>query len=429
VTIDTLRADHLGTYGFPANASPNLDTLAKRGVVYERAIAASSRTAPAHASIFTSRWVRGHSIGHRNGSTALRDSATLASILRDAGWETAAFVSNVMLRRRIGLDHGFDVYDDDLPDVEIRRGVSERIAERTAKRALAWIAGSHQAPIFAWVHFNDPHGPYTAPPPTHEALVLPRQLDEPELPVLASSRGWHGIPGYQALEGLRRPSEYRSRYAEEIRYFDHWLGQLVDGFESSAGADSSVVLVTADHGETFGEEGFWFCHGFATTPDMIHVPLILSAPGLKPGRSPELVHHVDVAPTVLELVGLPVPKDAVGIALAPHWRARTSLPERVVFADVGNEVSAYVPNSFLRVRLRGDIGDMKERSIRLYQWGRDGRWTAAQGTDAERLRSVEAYISKQTPLRRASSLTEVDVERLRALGYVDVEKDAPSDSD
>ena len=114
ITIDTLRADHLGSYGFEVDASPRIDALAESGVVFERALAAASTTAPSHASIMTSRYTREHTIGFRNGSTRLEDRVTLAEVLRAGGYRTGAFVGNLLLKRRIGLDRGFDHYDDTL---------------------------------------------------------------------------------------------------------------------------------------------------------------------------------------------------------------------------------------------------------------------------------------------------------------------------
>ncbi|MCP4906588.1 MAG: sulfatase-like hydrolase/transferase, partial [bacterium] len=133
ITIDTLRADYVHAYGFPLEITPSIDALAERGVLFENAIAAATLTAPAHASIMTSRYVREHSIGSRNGDTRLDELSTLAESFSEAGYATAAFVSNAVLRRRIGLDRGFDTYDDELPSREQNRGnYFERIAEETA---------------------------------------------------------------------------------------------------------------------------------------------------------------------------------------------------------------------------------------------------------------------------------------------------------
>lgn len=264
ITLDTLRADHLGAYGAPAGSTPELDRLAERSVVFERMLAASSRTAPSHASIFSSRFARAHSVGFANGSTRLADGATLASRLAQAGYETAAFVSNSMLKRRIGLDQGFARYDDALPDSEANRPVFERVAVKTTASALAWLAGPRAHPRFLWVHYNDPHGPYTPPP----EFVKPEVVSAPEsaLPELAIERGLGGIPAYQVIGGERGPGQYRARYAGEIRYLDASIARLVASFLASATDAGAVVAVTADHGEALGEEGLYFSHGLGRRP-------------------------------------------------------------------------------------------------------------------------------------------------------------------
>ncbi len=138
VTVDTLRADFVHSYGFEAETTPNIDALAARGVLFETAIAASTATVPSHASIMTSRYVREHSVGPFNGATRLEGAATLAEAFRAAGYETAAFVSNVVLKARTGLDRGFDLYDDELPVGETNRGsYFERVAGDTVERAVA----------------------------------------------------------------------------------------------------------------------------------------------------------------------------------------------------------------------------------------------------------------------------------------------------
>jgi arylsulfatase A-like enzyme len=159
VTVDTLRAGHLSSYGFALETSPHIDALAAESALFERAVAASSSTAPSHASILTSRSVPEHSIGHLNGETRPEGLSTLAEVLREAGYATGAFVSNFML----GFDRGFDHYDDTLPDSEPNRPlIFERRVDATTARALAWL-GERNGPFFLWVHYQDPHGPYDLP--------------------------------------------------------------------------------------------------------------------------------------------------------------------------------------------------------------------------------------------------------------------------
>jgi arylsulfatase len=427
VTLDTLRADHLGAYGHPEPVSPHFDALAERGVLFDRAVAASSRTAPSHATIMTSRYVRDHSIGHRNGSTRLEGAQTLARSLSAAGYDTAAFVSNTMLQRRIGLDGGFDVYDDELPDRERSRPVFERRALRTTDRAVAWLEAA-EPPYFLWVHYNDPHGPYT-PPRRHRRFsgmasgsVPPR---EDALPALDQQRGWHGIPAYQVLGDLRLPRSYRALYTAEVRYVDEALGTLLRSAENASGRKGLAVLVTSDHGESLGEEGFYFSHGHATTPDLCHVPMLLVAPGLRPGRSHDLVHHVDVMPTLLEIAGIEPPEESAGVPLGRHWRSGTALHDRVVFADVGAEVAAYSADRFQRIRLEGDLGDTPEGSRKTYRWLGDGTW-AETAVDPVTRSEVVDYLARQVRLSQAEKPGGEDEERLRALGYLEPVGDEPT---
>jgi arylsulfatase len=426
VTYDTLRADHLGAYGYPEPVSPHFDALAERGVLYERAVAASSRTAPSHATIMTSRYVRDHSIGHRNGSTRLGDEETLARVLSQEGYATAAFVSNMMLNRRVGLDAGFEIFDDQLPDREYTRAVYERLARGTTDRAVGWLLGV-KPPFFLWVHYNDPHGPYT-PPRSFQRFtgVAPPGVPpgaEP-LPVLDQQRGWQGIPDYQALGSFRLPRQYRGLYAGEIRYVDENVGPLLEGAESAAGRGGLVALLTSDHGESLGETGFFFSHGHATTPDLCHVPLLLLAPDLEAGRASELVHHVDVMPTLLDLVGIAPPEESAGLALGRYWRTGEALPDRVVFADVGAEVSAYRADRFERRRLEGDLGDTAEGSRTAHRWPLDGAWTDA-GDDPVIQEAIEAYLARETPLHWAPDFDASEEEGLRALGYLEPTDSAP----
>jgi len=422
VTVDTLRADHLSSYGYPLETTPNMDALARRGVVFERAIAAASTTAPAHASIMTSRYTRGHSIGFLNDGSRLEGGVTLAEVFRDAGYHTAGFVGNLVLQRRNGFDRGFEVYDDELPTPELNRGdrFRERKAEDTTSRALSWLEAQSEGPVFLWVHYQDPHGPYAPPPEYVGRFRVPPSAEERPLRVVDSELPWDAIPAYQKLEGLSLPSDYESRYADEIFYADHSIGQLVSAFEKRGG--DAVILLTADHGESLGEEGRYFMHGFATTPQLAHVPLILVAPGLPASRRKEVVHHVDILPTLLDLAGLPVPEGARGISLAAPLRRGEALPDRTVYCDIGSEVSAY--RGELSVRALGTLGawsspqaDPRQPVWMAYAWRRDGSWSRIPDADATGVGLTGYLESAAVPLAR-SDLSRERVEELKALGYV-----------
>lgn len=428
ITVDTLRADQVHAYGFPLESTPNLDSLAERGALFETAIAASSRTVPSHASMFSSRWVREHSVGTFNGSSRLEDVETLAEQFRAAGYETAAFVSNFVLKRRTGLDRGFDVYDDELPALEInRQGHFERLAEDTTRRALAWLSTDRgDRPIFLWVHYQDPHGPYAAPASFAENLDLRTPGADPELPVLDRDTGRAGIPRYQALPGARRPSAYRARYAEEVAYTDHWLGKLVAAFEQVRPDEDSVILVTADHGESFGESGYFFQHGQFASPEQTEVPFIVVAPGILPVRHVAWVSHVDVAPTLLDLAGLPPLREASGLSLAPLVLDGVPLPSRTLYAETPRELSAFYEDGYLRIRpgpprsaesLRNPLdlnGDLRWQRFRRTQ---GGGWKTADRPD-QLPAPVQEFLRERAAKADAAPFDESDVARLRALGYL-----------
>jgi arylsulfatase A-like enzyme len=434
ITIDTLRADHLHCYGQPLPTSPHIDAFAARSVVFERAIAASGYTGPAHASMMTSRYPRRNSMGFSNGLLALGGIETLAEAFRQGGYDTAAFVSNSVLGAQSGLNRGFEVYDDELPSVEGNRpAVFERVAPQTVERALAWLGRARTKPFFLWVHFQDPHGPYTPPAPYLDRFRLPAVDGEAELTVVDDNAGQGGIPPYQLIDGLRRASDYRSRYAGEIAYMDQSVGELLAAVEQHR---PTIIALTADHGESFGESDFYFAHGHSAAPDLSHVPLIVNAPGLRAERRADLVGHVDVMPTLLELAGRPVPAGLAGIALGPILRDRARVPARAVFCDIGYEVGAYGADGFLLAatpeRKSWTLEEFyqsgradRERAIagpegltvrQAFGWDGGPTWSA-RDPDPQLATRLASYLVGSNVVGPPVQLSPSDRERLRSLGY------------
>ncbi|MDG2333109.1 MAG: sulfatase [Myxococcota bacterium] len=434
ITIDTLRADYVHAYGFPLEITPSIDALAARGVLFENAIAAATLTAPAHASIMTSRYVREHSIGSRNGDTRLHGLSTLAETFSEAGYSTAAFISNAVLRRRIGLDRGFETYDDELPSRERNRGnYFERIAEETAGNALEWLALRPAAdPVFLWLHLQDPHGPYT-PPAEWVGRVgdFPLSIRRP-LGTLRANSGRAGIPLYQVLEDEIDPAFYAGRYAEEIQYADHWVGQVIAAVERHGEERGSVILLTADHGESLGESGWFFQHGQSTAPELARVPFVLAAPGLEAARIRGPVSHVDIAPTLIALAGLPELPGARGRALEEEIRNGEVAEDRLIFCDTDGESAAYSPGSWTRVggSIASDrVGDVMQatraESIRLTE---TGKWRPSD-LDSRALRGLEEYLEARTPLVAAGPMEPQHIDELRALGYLPPAEEEPEEPD
>jgi arylsulfatase len=434
ITIDTLRADHLHCYGQPLPTSPNIDAFAARSAVFDRAIAASGYTGPAHASIMTSHYPRRQSMAFGNGSIKQSGAETLADAFQRAGYATAAFVSNRALSPNIGLDQGFAVYDADLPSAEPNRPqVFQRLAPQTLGRALAWLAQARSGPVFLWVHFQDPHGPYTPPPPYRDAFHPPPRADEGELPVLADNGGRGGIPAYQLVDGPRRLSDYEGRYDGEIAFMDRSVGQLLAAVERHR---PTIIALTADHGESFGENGFYFAHGHSAAPDLSHIPLIINAPDIPAGRRADLVSQVDLMPTLLQLAGVPRPPGLEGLALGALLRERAAVPPRAVFCDVGYEVGVYGPDRFLlaatseernwalaeryqsgRAARSDTIAGAEQLSLRqTFAWSGGPTWSVT-APDAQLATQLAAYLVGREAAGAPLSLPPADRERLRALGY------------
>jgi arylsulfatase A-like enzyme/Flp pilus assembly protein TadD len=298
ITLDTTRADRLGCYGYARAATPALDALARRGTLFERALAQVPMTLPSHASLLTGRYPRELGI-RRNAQAALgRDHPTLASVFEGRGYRTGAFVAAFVLDSRYGLDRGFDVYDDDVgEDVLTRR------ADEVTDRALAWLQSARERPFFAWIHYFDPHKPYEPP---------------------AAFRG----VGADAYDG-------------EIAFVDTQVARLTNWLEAQGLADETLVVVAGDHGESFGEHGE---HGHAMFlyHTNLRVPLILAHPRLgRPGaRVAEVVELANVFSTVLDLFGWARPEGLLSRSIAPALRGQ-ALEPRESYAE-----SDYVQHTY-----------------------------------------------------------------------------------
>jgi arylsulfatase A-like enzyme/Tfp pilus assembly protein PilF len=294
ITLDTTRADHLGAYGDANAQTPSLDRLASNGVLFERVVSAAPITLPAHVSLLTGRYPFAHGVRNNGNFRVSDDVPTLATTLHDRGYRTAAFVSAFVLDRRAGLSRGFDVYDDHLDTAGGRASEVEveRRGDRTGLAARNWLAnhlhGSESGtPFLVWVHLYDPHDPYTPPPPFDD-----RFRDHP--------------------------------YDGEIAFDDAVVGSLVGQLADSNAVSSTIVAVVADHGESLGEHGE-VTHAMFVYESALRVPMIVGWPGhLAPARVGALVRGIDLAPTLLDLAGMPPLPDAQGQSLRPLARGGKS---------------------------------------------------------------------------------------------------------
>lgn len=306
VTVDTLRADHLPSYGYGVPTARAIEDLAATGTVFLNAFSASSSTVPSHNSIFTGRYPSYHSTGGFNGRYRLReDETTLAEIAREHGLRTAAVVGNPLLQRRSGLAQGFETYDDRMTGRELNRGIPERYADDAVDRAIAALNALGDQRFFFWLHLQDAHGPYAPPEMPPQIAATTVAGDDLVLPVGADHSGYRAIPAYQVFEEERDLASYVRRYDAEIAFLDRHLSRLLDYLRGRPDRDSILLILTADHGEAFGEDDFYFAHGHSVALDQVRVPLLLAGPEVPAGRTVrEPVSNVAVFPTVLDALGI-----------------------------------------------------------------------------------------------------------------------------
>jgi len=292
VSVDTLRADHLGVYGYGRATSPSLDRWAQDALVYERAMSAAPATAPSFSSLMTGRLPIAHGV-RKNYEFLDPGNWTLARILARAGYDTAGFISSFVLsRENSGLDLGIAHYDQAFSGREQNREDRPlRLAPELATTVGAWLEGRRTGakPWFLWVHAIDPHGPYT--PLAEFAGAFeggPTKEVDRKL-----------IPGYQWL-GTNDFSAYVNAYDDEILQTDRSLGALIAKIEALPSPHGTIVVFTADHGEAFGEHGFYFEHGQTLHAEEIHVPLIVKDTARpRTGRVAAPVSLLDLLPTLL----------------------------------------------------------------------------------------------------------------------------------
>jgi arylsulfatase A-like enzyme/Tfp pilus assembly protein PilF len=372
VTIDTLRADRTGAYGYAAARTPAIDALARRGARFERAYAVAPITLPAHASLMTGRYPPGHGARH-NGMRVDPAVPTLAGTLATAGFATGAFVSAFPLDRRFGLDKGFQAYGDRLPRPVQGRVVNERPGREAVDEALAWLQASRGRRYFLWVHLFEPHAPYGNP-------------------------------------ADRRPLE--ARYDDEVAESDRQVRRLVE----AVGSDTLVVLLAA-HGESFGEHGE-IGHSLFVYDTTLQVPLVIAGPRVAARVVAAPVSQVDLAATALALLGAGA-LDTDGLDLSPLLTGG-DLPSRPLYAE------SFAPLldfgwSPLRSLRAGGWKYIAAPRPELYHVVEDpSEQRDVSGAEGARAAALGEQVQRYSPAHLAAgAVSDPDARaRLQALGYV-----------
>jgi len=399
LSVDTLRADRLGCYGHELDTSPNIDRLAAQSLVFDDAVCEVPLTAPSMCSMITGRYPR--EIGlTRNGVRLPEDMPTIAERFQAAGYATWYVQSNWTLKADLSrANRGFDVYDDDFHKGRWGAIKSERPADEVADIALKLLAERDPAkPFFGWAHFTDPHAPYTFRDDFNPSAQHPWRLD--------------------------RADKVRVQYDSEIRYTDYHIGRLLDALP-----ENTIILFVADHGESLYEHGY-LGHGRRLNQPSVHIPLMVRAPKVAPGRSAVPARGCDVGPTLLGLVGLPPLEGAHGVDLiaAPPAMDRIRIIEAYGGAAIAlpgvREDMANMPPDVQAVMEKNWKLIVDGNRVELFDLATDPKeHRSAYAVERDRadalLRHLQTWNAVST--RRddeVRELTDDDLDALRALGYI-----------
>jgi arylsulfatase A-like enzyme len=425
ITIDTIRADHCSSYGYHRLTTPTLSRVADQGVVFREAYAPIPTTAPSHASIFTSMYPRSHKL-MKNGLTLQPQLSTLAEILKAAGFTTGAVVGSFPVAARFGFNQGFDFFDDAFdedggqPRRQVWEGnrietVFDRDAKFTSRRAAEWLRNqrSSESPFFLWVHYFDPHSPYE-PGDEYRDLF------------------WGARDGHPADHPLEHTV---AMYDAEIRETDDAIGNLLSVVDEESLMESTVVVITGDHGEGLMQHGH-MAHGIHLYEEAVRVPLVFSWPKVLPaGRTLQgPVQLIDVMPTLLELTGIPRDDgNDRGMSLVGAMKGRDELdPDREIFLErrlfKNRRVGQFFVNG-TKFGLRSGpwkyIEAVEESTRELYNLETDPHETINLATEhqqiAGRLSKKLGAWSRTHPtyvVPPESDLSAEDLEMLRVMGYV-----------
>jgi arylsulfatase A-like enzyme/Flp pilus assembly protein TadD len=294
ITVDTIRPDRLSCYSPKYLKTPHLDGLAVKGALFERAIAHNPLTLPSHVNILLGTTPFYHGVHQNSNSIVAEDFLTLAEYLKEKEYSTAAFIGAFSLDSRFGLTQGFDVYDDSYPSKpSIEFLYPERKAEKVVEAALGWIE-KQDTKWFAWVHIWDPHAPYTPPEPFQT----------------------------QFKDDL---------YSGEVAYVDSELGKMFDCLTENHLMENTSIILTGDHGESLEEHGE-LTHGYFAYNSTLWVPLIIAGPGVDAIRIDEYVSHIDIFPTVCDILGIEKPPFLQGVSLVPLMKGR-NIKKRAIYFE------------------------------------------------------------------------------------------------
>ncbi|MBZ5563759.1 MAG: sulfatase-like hydrolase/transferase [Acidobacteriia bacterium] len=402
ITIDTLRADHLGCYGDRQVQTPNIDALAASSARFSQAYSPVPITLPAHTALFTGSFPMATGIHDFSGNKLPASAVTLAKVLKERGYTTAAFIGAAVLDSRFGLNLGFDTYFDHFDFsrlAEANLDEMERRGDQVTDEALAWLKRGPRRPFLLWVHLYDPHYPYTPPEP------------------FASRYKTHPYDG-------------------EIAFDDVQVGRLISSLKDATVFSNAVVVLAGDHGESLGEHGEK-THGFFLYNSTLHVPLLIKVPGAAPRVVGEEVSLIDVMPTVLQALKIPVPASVQGRSLLTEVLGRGAAGSSNLYAENYLPLLHFHWSQLRSLQWHGlkyidvprpelyDLRTDPHETKNLYA----SRQAVGQGMHDRLFTLLRRYTPTSGGGPREKELTDPALlERLRSLGYVAISAGTYSDA-
>jgi len=423
--VDTLRADHLGTYGYGLPTSPRLDAFAADAVVFERGYAHSGWTRTSVASLLSGLNPMAHGVMEREHPLPA-PMITLPAVMADLGFETVGIVTNGILAPAFGFDNGFDTYQY-LPEQDPEKQPEVHwLSDEVNTRFFEWLDDrSGESPFFAYLHTTDPHSPYTPRSPYRERFLG----DRPSSGLVWPRYADRFVAGQDEVTEVELRDELMALYDAEVAFNDEQFGRLLEGLRARDLYDETVIVFTSDHGEEFLDHG-QYSHGRTLYREMIHVPFIVRLPGGVQGglRSSATARHIDLLPTLTELAGAEAPPWAQGRSLVPalsdeKWSDGESARAYLQLDSIS--VASFVAGGWHLLRAPMTPEYPSSLSLELFDWGADAgeqmNLRDAQVARAGLLMTHWLQLdARETPLFAVGS-AEIDPElaaRLRDLGYI-----------
>ena len=389
ISIDTCRADYLSCYGYPRNTTPNIDTLASEATVFENAISPIPITLPAHSSMLTGTIPPYHGV-HDNGDYRLDDSnVTLAEILKQKGFTTGGIISAVVMDSMFGIDQGFDTYNDRFEEERVAVSIiTERIGAEASRFAVTWLQQHKNDKFFLFLHYFDPHAEYVPPEPF-------------------ASKFKH------------------NPYAGEVAYTDHCIGLVLNKLKELGLYESTLIVITSDHGEMCLEHGE-LTHGYFIYQSALKVPLIFKLPGkVKPRRIKDIVGLIDITPTICSLLGVEMPSQVHGVDLSAYIKGhQPKVQDRYVFCECftatkynGNSLLGVVTDRWkyiqtTRPELYDIVKDPHETNNLINELPHQGRILQ------DRLKQILEKAARKDEMNDKVELDNENRKQLESLGYV-----------